>query len=180
MELFDIDIEDYRHLYKITKCGKVWSCRSNKFLAACRNGGNDYLFVNLRNNKKLKKMYVHRLVAITFLDNPDNYNTVDHIDNNKFNNHVHNLRWANRYSQQLNRCCGIPLIWNGIKNNKTTYFWEKTYKGIRYKKNSINLNIVEKFREDTMKYIYELEGEMIPSPDKVAKFYKNKEISEEN
>lgn len=169
MELFDIGLPEYQNLYKITKCGKVWSCQSNRFLKILTNYGNNYQFVNLNR----KKNYIHRLVAQTFLDNPDNYTTVDHIDNNIFNNHVHNLRWANRFSQQLNRGCGVPMIWVGKKNGKECYFWEKTYKKKKYKKNSIHLHLVEEYREEIMKQIYELEGEMIPSPDKEAKFYKN-------
>jgi len=169
MELFDIGLPEYQNLYKITKCGKVWSCQSNRFLKILTNNGNNYQFVNLSR----KKNYIHRLVAQTFLDNPDNYTTVDHIDGNIFNNHVHNLRWANRFSQQLNRSCGVPIIWIGYKNGKEYYFWEKTYKKKRYKTHSIHLHKVEMYREEVMKKIYEIEGEMIPSPDKEAKFYKN-------
>lgn len=171
MELFDIGMPEYQNLYKITKDGKVWSCQSNRFLKTLTNHGNDYQFVNLSR----KKNYIHRLVAQTFLDNPNNYTTVDHIDNNRFNNHVHNLRWANRYSQQLNRGCGVPIIWIGKKKDKEYYYWEKTYKKKRYKTHSIHLHKVEEYREEVMKQIYLLEGELTHSPDKEAKFYKKTE-----
>ena len=59
-----------------------------------------YLSVNisLRNEsgKHLKqiKYYTHRLIAETLIDNPNNYKTVNHIDNNKQNNSVSNLEWT--------------------------------------------------------------------------------------
>lgn len=43
------------------------------------------------NNKKYN-VSVHRLVAETFLENPNHYTDVDHIDKNTYNNHVSNLR----------------------------------------------------------------------------------------
>ena len=53
MELFDIGLPEYQNLYKITKCGKVWSCQSNRFLKILTNYGNNYQFVNLNRKKKL-------------------------------------------------------------------------------------------------------------------------------
>jgi len=51
------------------------------------------------------KMYIHRMVAETFIDNtdPQLYNEVDHINGNCADNRVENLRWANRKEQNLNR-----------------------------------------------------------------------------
>jgi hypothetical protein len=47
--------------------------------------------------------YVHRLVAEAFLENPNNYEEVDHIDGNPENNMIENLRYANRFIQTANR-----------------------------------------------------------------------------
>ena len=52
-----------------------------------------YLFVELWKDKKLYICKVHRTVAYTFIPNPNNYDTVDHIDRNVQNNCVENLRW---------------------------------------------------------------------------------------
>lgn len=49
----------------------------------------------------LPEKYVHRLVAYAFIPNPENKRTIDHIDGDKLNNHVSNLRWATHAENQL-------------------------------------------------------------------------------
>lgn len=67
-----------------------------------------YLVVDLRIDNKTKKCLVHRLVALTFLDNPQNYPIINHKDNNPLNNRVSNLEWCtysynNTFSYQQGR-----------------------------------------------------------------------------
>jgi len=49
------------------------------------------------NNYKQIKKSIHQLVAETFIPNPNEYTEIDHIDNNKLNNHYTNLRWISRF-----------------------------------------------------------------------------------
>lgn len=53
-----------------------------------------YLVVNLRKNGKNKVWFVHRLVAEAFINNPNKYPIVNHIDGNKHNNKADNLEWC--------------------------------------------------------------------------------------
>jgi len=59
------------------------------------NGPSGYGFVNLcTGNKRKVNRYVHRLVALAFIPNPEGKRTVNHKDGDKSNNHVGNLEWA--------------------------------------------------------------------------------------
>lgn len=55
---------------------------------------NGYLLIGVCDSGHTKRVFVHRLVAETFLENSDNKPTVNHIDGNKTNNSVSNLEWA--------------------------------------------------------------------------------------
>ena len=94
-ELFDI--VGYEGLYKINKNGDVWSCKMNRFLK--KTADINYMVVSL--NKK--KYYLHRLLALQFIPNPDNLPMIDHIDQNKRNNTLENLRWTTALNNVNNR-----------------------------------------------------------------------------
>lgn len=78
--------------YLIYPDGRVWSNKTNKFLSQFEVKG--YFQVGLFINGKRIKYYVHRLVAETFIPNPDNLPQVNHIDENTKNNNYSNLEWV--------------------------------------------------------------------------------------
>lgn len=53
-----------------------------------------YKIINLHKNKELFHFLIHRLVALYFIPNPNNYSFVNHKDENKINNHYSNLEWC--------------------------------------------------------------------------------------
>ncbi len=77
--------------YKISNWGQVWSHISNRLMKP-KIEKNGYLHVKLNG----QFYYVHRLVANHFISNPQNLETVDHINFCKANNHVSNLQWMSR------------------------------------------------------------------------------------
>lgn len=84
-----------RSVDRYINCGKAF-----RFFEGCllvQSTNSRYNQVNL-----FKTMTVHRLIALTFLPNPDNLPEVDHIDRNKRNNHVLNLRWVTRSTNERN------------------------------------------------------------------------------
>jgi hypothetical protein len=108
------DVIGFEGRYKISSFGRCISlsrvCEDNnrvskytaQRLISFTMAANNYLQYRLWKENKEYHRFAHRLVAESFLPNPNNYSEVDHIDTNKTNNHVSNLRWASRSMNQLN------------------------------------------------------------------------------
>ena len=128
------DIPGFEGLYQVSNTGKV---RSMNY----RNTGkvkvmklvlssNGYLIVPLWKDRKDKQYLVHRLVAMTFIPNPNNLSQVNHIDENKFNNTVWNLEWCDsdynaNYGTRNERCSEAhrkPIIMLDMNNNPIACF----------------------------------------------------------
>lgn len=86
------DIKDYPN-YQVSNLGKVKNAKTNKILKPFSPIG-EYLKVSLSKNGKAKHYFIHRLVAETFIPNPNNYPCVNHKDENPSNNCVSNLEWC--------------------------------------------------------------------------------------
>ena len=86
-------VKDYEEFYLIYDDGRVWSIRKNKFLKP-QLTYDGYLTVDLCKDGGDKIVKIHRLVAMAFIPNPDNLPCVNHLDEDKTNNHVNNLEWC--------------------------------------------------------------------------------------
>lgn len=88
--------------YSINEKGEIKNNITKKILSPSINKDSGYYQIDLWKNNKSRKYTLHRLVANNFIPNLENKPTVDHIDGNRLNNDISNLRWAT-YSEQNSR-----------------------------------------------------------------------------
>ena len=88
-----LDISGFEGRYAVTSTGEVYSYKLQRYLRPSYKTG-AYKHVNLyRNDGTPLTQRIHRLVAKAFIPNPLNLATVDHINGDKLDNRVSNLRW---------------------------------------------------------------------------------------
>lgn len=97
------DIKGFEGKYKVSSLGRVlvidYKRTSKDQLLKQSKTRDGYYKVRLNSKGKDITARVHRLVAEAFIDNPDNKETVNHINGNKEDNTVDNLEWADRHEQ---------------------------------------------------------------------------------
>ena len=114
------DIVGYEGLYQVSSTGKV---RSFARKTEIQPHGHlmkphiamGYAFVTLQKQRQRKHMLLHRLVAMAFVENPNGFPEVNHIDENKLNNNADNLEWCTR---DYNMAYGTARIRQGISSGK--------------------------------------------------------------
>lgn len=86
-------VDGYEGKYSVSNLGRM---RNNitKAVMGCHITKQGYVTVKLRINDKAKRYFVHRLVGMAFIDNPNEYPCINHKDEVKTNNEVSNLEWC--------------------------------------------------------------------------------------
>ena len=98
--------------YEISSYGRVFNTKTGRFLK-CGIPGKGRPAVNLYNsNGKYKRFFVYRLVASAFIDNPNNYPEVNHINGNVWDSYFENLEWCTPFQNKLH-CQYFELMENG-------------------------------------------------------------------
>lgn len=119
------DIDGYEGLYQVSNLGRVKNINyrgtKKERLLKSRKSRDGYLQLCLCKDGFIKMFYVHRLVAETFIYNPQNLPCVNHKDENKQNNCLENLEWMTikdnvTYSQ------GKVIKCFDVVDNKFYYF----------------------------------------------------------
>ena len=118
------DVKDYEGHYQVSNQGRVKSLKQGKErILKPRVEGSGYFFVDLYKNNESKMCKVHRLVALTFIPNPNNLPEVNHKDEDKTNNSVENLEWC---SSKYNSNFGTRTQRQAEKISKTVFQYTKT------------------------------------------------------
>lgn len=117
----------------------------------------------IRKQGKCYHKNIHRLVAETFIPNPNGYKEVDHIDHNKQNNHVSNLRWVTHSENMKNKksksCKRKPVIQYDLNNNKIA-----EYKSVHDASKKLGIHharlyeVAEGTRKQIKGYIFKYKG----------------------
>lgn len=154
------DIPEYEGMYQISNFGRVKSLGrpytnrlghtrtlKERYMTLVPNTSG-YLEFACCNNNVYKRFRVHRLVAMTFIPNPENKPQVNHIDGDKTNNRVDNLEW-NTASENIQHAfdTGLMKQYTGEKNpaSKLTKDDVITIKRLLNEKNMLQKEIAELF-----------------------------------
>lgn len=105
------DIPNFNGKYEASSYGKIRSKKDKKIIkgSITKKG---YLRVCLSIDKKYKSYKVHRLIALTFIENNLEKNEINHKNGNKLDNRVENLEWCSHYENMQH------AIKTGLINNK--------------------------------------------------------------
>lgn len=114
-----VTVEPFSTRYSISNHGRVMNVQTGKILRPCKNNMG-YFIVDLYMSGQGKKHFlVSRLVAMAFIQNPQNKPFIDHIDTNPENNYFQNLRWCTQ-SQNLANPISRKRLNQALKRAKNT------------------------------------------------------------
>lgn len=148
------DIEDKVN-YAVSSNGEVKNKKTGRILKiSTRKDG--YCQVML--GRKTIPLYIHRLVAIAFLPNSDNLPQVDHINGNKSDNRLDNLRWVNGSDNNLGygyhkRATSIkkPIIANNVVTGEIKRFDSRKETAEHFKCNTTKIRYNYTYKKGTKK-----------------------------
>lgn len=150
------DIPQFEGLYQVSNMGRVRSLtrkvhiKESKYRvfkgsikAGCYELKNGYHVVSLYKNGKSKRFFTHRLVAMAFIDNPQDLPQVNHKDENKTNNNVENLEWCDsKYNTNYGNCIEKRIAPQRVKVSRFSIDGKyiETYESMAYIEREFGFN----------------------------------------
>lgn len=122
-------IKGYESFYEVSDGGEIRSSYRTKKVLKNNPNGTGYLYVVLCLNGVKKLHYVHRLVLSAFVGSPKKGFQAAHLDGNRSNNKLSNLRWLTPSENNLQK--KLHGTWQGGENHGNTYFKNKDVLRIR-------------------------------------------------
>lgn len=124
--------------YVITKCGRVFRLPYLRWgrwteLRELKTVKAEYLQCEIHLKGKRTTQKVHRLLALTYIPNPEGHPQVNHIDGDKFNNSLDNLEWCSAQKNVLHSY-EKGLACNKGERNPSSIFTEQDVKDIRLRR----------------------------------------------
>lgn len=117
------DVVRYENLYEVSNLGRIRNKKSKKIFKGCKDK-DGYLITTLRKDGIKRTERIHRLVAESFLFNPNNYSVINHKDENKLNNSVDNLEWCDvAYNNSYSKS---KLLGQYDDNNNLIKIWKNS------------------------------------------------------
>jgi hypothetical protein len=138
MENF-IKVKGFENYYEISNLGNVRRLGSLNNLKPINNG-KGYLSVCLSVKSQIKRFYIHRLVAMSFLDNKENKEEVNHINGIRTDNRIINLEWVTRSENHFHRY--KTLKQKGVNFGKTGAL---NWKSKKVNKLDLDYNLLEQY-----------------------------------
>ena len=118
-EIFkEFPIEQYKHRYKVSNLGKIWSNAKKDYLKTSFTNENEIFFVNKIKSKQTEQFRVDMIVATSFFLGKNENLYLEHIDEDKTNNKVSNLRWIDVIDYLKNK---YDCNWKQIKDYDKYY-----------------------------------------------------------
>jgi HNH endonuclease/NUMOD4 motif len=111
--------------YEVSNQGRVRNRSTGRIMKPYLDP-HGYYSLRLCNNKVYTKKYLHRLIAEAFIENPENLKVVDHINRDRVDNRLENLRWASYTGNMLNTSRHeqemYGISWCANRNNYQVHF----------------------------------------------------------
>lgn len=110
------EVNELRGRYKVSNFGRIKRCKrvrghTGYLLSPCLSDGGYFIVCLINNKGRYQRYYVHRLIGVAFLKNPDNKKFINHKNGVKNDNNVDNLEWVT-FSENMKHAFAMGLYRN--------------------------------------------------------------------